>query len=580
MDNLRLQDNDDNAWEIGEGIPQPHDPVVQKYFQGRDALINQEEKQRSDRSFRDTLSPIAKEACAIVSQIRFEELQTVWSTQRDGSQHDKDEAFPGMMFHLAKKQLEETKLFEIVRQMPKGALLHCHLEATVDLEWLFREAVATEGLHIAASAPLVNDSVRSNESFSFDWTKQRSQPDQSIWSPSYEPNALVPLQKAAETFPNGGVQGFLDWLLSRTTVTPTESLEHHTGVHAVWAKFLACFGVLRTLIWYEPILRKFLARFFKQLAEDGISYVDVRAAFAFRYRKLESEDMEEDYLEPMRVLQEELHRFQSTELGSNFWGARVIWTTIRAFDNRQIVKSMNQCIEVKLEFPELIAGFDLVGFEEAGRPLADLLPLLLHFRKLCAQAQVNLPFYLHAAETCQSGTETDQNLYDAILLGTRRLGHAFSLYKHPLLMDMVKEKRICVECCPISNEVLRFTASVMQHPLPAMLAHGVPVALSNDDPGILGQGHSGLSHDFWQVLQGIESVGLEGLAAMVENSIRYASLEDQDNHTWIEDVKNGAYGEGIRAQRLKEWKREWERFAQWIVLEYGVDIDTELEQQD
>ena len=110
-------------------------------------------------------------------------------------------------------------------------------------------------------------------------------------------------------------------------------------------------------------------------------------------------------------------------------------------------------------------------------------------------------------------------------------------------MDMVKQKRICVECCPVSNEVLRLAASITQHPLPAMLAHGVPVALSNDDPGILGQGHSGSTHDFWQALQGIESLGLEGLASMAENSVRYASFEDQDNKTWLEDVKNGGYGD-------------------------------------
>lgn len=42
-----MENNEDTAWELEQGIPQPHDPVVQKYFQGRDALINQEEKQRS-----------------------------------------------------------------------------------------------------------------------------------------------------------------------------------------------------------------------------------------------------------------------------------------------------------------------------------------------------------------------------------------------------------------------------------------------------------------------------------------------------------------------------------------------------
>lgn len=241
---------------------------------------------------------------------------------------------------------------------------------------------------------------------------------------------------------------------------------------------------------------------------------------------------------------------------------------------------MHQCIETKVLYPDLIAGFDLVGQEDLGAPLAELLPVLLHFRKLCAQSGVTIPFFLHAGETTGTGTETDQNLFDAILLGTRRLGHAFSLYKHPLLMNMVKERRICVECCPISNEVLRLTSSISAHPLPAMLAQGVHVTLCNDDPGILGQGSAGLTYDFWQALQGIESLGLEGLGSLAENSVRYAAFEDQDAKGWTEDLKRGSFGQGLRARRMKEWKKEWERFVQWIVIEFGVDMDLENEEQD
>lgn len=234
---------------------------------------------------------------------------------------------------------------------------------------------------------------------------------------------------------------------------------------------------------------------------------------------------------------------------------------------------MKECIRLKIAYPDLISGFDLVGQEDAGRPLADLTPLLFWFRKQCASAGVTIPFFFHAGETLGTGTEADLNLFDAILLGTRRLGHAFSLYKHPLLMNMVRDKRLLVECCPVSNEVLRLTGSIMSHPLPALLAQGVPVALCNDDPGILGQGLAGMSHDFWQVLQGFESLGLEGLGALAENSVRWAAFEDQETREWTEDVKNGAFGGGVRARRMKEWRREWEKFCQWVVLEFGVDED-------
>lgn len=174
---------------------------------------------------------------------------------------------------------------------------------------------------------------------------------------------------------------------------------------------------------------------------------------------------------------------------------------------------MRQCIEIKKQFPDLISGYDLVGQEDLGRTLHDLTPELLWFKESCATNGVDIPFFFHAGECLGDGDETDQNLFDAVLFGTRRIGHGFSLYKHPLLIDMVKEKKILVESCPISNEVLRYTASIMSHPLPALLARGVKAALSNDDPALLGQGTSGVTHDFWQALQGWENLGLEGLVS-------------------------------------------------------------------
>jgi len=178
-----------------------------------------------------------------------------------------------------------------------------------------------------------------------------------------------------------------------------------------------------------------------------------------------------------------------------------------------MISDMKNCIAVKKLYPTLIAGYDLVGQEDLGRTLHDLTPELIWFQETCKNEGVDVPFFFHAGECLGDGDETDQNLFDAILFGSRRLGHAFSLHKHPVLIDMVKEKKILVESCPISNEVLRYTASIMSHPLPALLARGVPAALSNDDPSLLGQGTSGMTHDFWQALQGWENLGLAGLVS-------------------------------------------------------------------
>lgn len=45
MDKLTV--NDDEQWVKEQGVPSFEEPFIQKYLQGRDALVAQEKKQRS-----------------------------------------------------------------------------------------------------------------------------------------------------------------------------------------------------------------------------------------------------------------------------------------------------------------------------------------------------------------------------------------------------------------------------------------------------------------------------------------------------------------------------------------------------
>lgn len=518
---------------------------------------------------------MAAEASVIVSAIRAEEQMTLWNADfEDNLAKQEDvEAYPGMMFSLARERMEQSKLWRIVKKMPKGALLHCHLGAMGNLGWEINEAFETEGMCILSEFPLSNPDALENASFRFKYGGSDITSETSIWLDEYRSNTLVPIHAAAASFPNGGKDGFIQWFRSRVSVTPEESLKHHMGPNAIWRKFTSCFAILASLQHYEPIFRKFIRNMLRGLRADEVRWVDIRSVFVIPFTRTGSKRPDEDFYYMLGALQEEIDAFKNSEEGKGFWGARLIWTAIRSQDTKAIATSMRDCIDMKLEFPKLIAGFDLVGQEDLGRCLAELTPELFWFKKQCMEAGVDIPFYFHAGETLGDGTLTDENLFDAILLGTRRIGHGFSLYKHPLLIDMVKDKKILVESCPVSNEVLRLTGSIMSHPMPALLARGVPCSLCNDDPAILGQGESGMTHDFWQALQGWDNLGLPGLASLAENSVRWATFDDCTSKEWNQEIKEGALGNGVRATRMKEWTKDFEKFCQWIVLEFAAEVD-------
>lgn len=122
-----------------------------------------------------------------------------------------------------------------------------------------------------------------------------------------------------------------------------------------------------------------------------------------------------------------------------------------------------------------------MGEEVKGRPLKDFAGELLDFGAKCAAAGVEIPLLLHCGETLEVGTATDANVVDALLLGARRIGHGFALARHPHVLQQMKARGVCVELCPISNEVLGLTPRVGGHAMYALLADNVHCTVNSDN---------------------------------------------------------------------------------------------------
>lgn len=133
-----------------------------------------------------------------------------------------------------------------------------------------------------------------------------------------------------------------------------------------------------------------------------------------------------------------------------------------------------------------------------------------------------MQFYFHAGESYK---RDNTELFDAVLLGTRRIGHGFNLQMHPDLVKIVKEENICVEACPVSNKILGYVHDMRTHPVRSLMAQGVKVSISPDDHGFFCS--PGVTLDF--VLAFISwDLSLMDLKQLCLNSIEFASISDED----------------------------------------------------
>ncbi|KAL4910209.1 hypothetical protein BDW74DRAFT_173670 [Aspergillus multicolor] len=395
-----------------------------------------------------------------------------------------------------------------------------------------------------------------------------------IWSPSYPPDTPVPLNQAATSHP-GGLVGFKEWAKAQMSITPRETLLGHQGVDDIWKKFTSCFLVTSGLFYTEPIFRRCIRQLLSRLQEDGIRYAELRISLVQPFQQDGQVHGDPHFTYLLECLHQELVAFMASARpgDSAFWGLRLIWAVVRSLPENSIRESLEACIALKRLYPDLLCGVDFVGQEDRGSPLSTLMPICVWFRQRCTQEGIELPFVFHAGECLGDGNSTDWNLADAILLRSRRIGHGVSLYKHPLLMQKVVENDILIETCPISHQVLRLTSSALTHPLAALLSRGVATSLSNDDPGMLGHGYSGLGHDFLQVLLASDNVKLAGLADMVENSIKWALFEDQSHNEWAQGFRASEGCVGLKLDRLMEWKADFTKWCEWVVDRFGTGTE-------
>jgi adenosine deaminase/aminodeoxyfutalosine deaminase len=255
-------------------------------------------------------------------------------------------------------------------------------------------------------------------------------------------------------------------------------------------------------------------RMMQRLAEQGVVHAEVYISVGVIYMwRNHAEGVFEPIFEGLERARERAER----ELGiSVYW----IFDAVRHFTVPEAERVFRKAAEMRAEHPSIV-GIGLGGDERrcGSEP----------FREMYAEAKAaGLRLTNHAGETTPAAA-----IWEALSIGSERIGHALSAGEDERLIAELKARQIVLELNPTSNVRTGNCESFAAHPLRKYFDAGLMVTLNSDDPAFFG---SDIENEYFLAAteQGFTREELKKLAA---NSISSSFLPDATKKKWMDRIE-------------------------------------------
>lgn len=245
--------------------------VIEEFMQKRKQLINDEMEQ----SFGNDIQLNGKEQLAnqIIMTAKRDELRTGFF---------KPHLFnPSRHIFDTLSTIKQSKLFQMIKNLPKGGILHIHESAMCSTNFLVS----------LTYWPDLWIRISSNHSARFDIVEfrfLRAQPtnqNKQITRDSTDTNASIDsndsvwrLVKDVRT--EMGASAFDEHVRSMFTLydTNVNPMTQFQDINDVWIHFLGIFDKIRGILAYAPIRRAYFRQALKELYDDSVQYVEIRTS--------------------------------------------------------------------------------------------------------------------------------------------------------------------------------------------------------------------------------------------------------------------------------------------------------------
>jgi adenosine deaminase/aminodeoxyfutalosine deaminase len=255
-------------------------------------------------------------------------------------------------------------------------------------------------------------------------------------------------------------------------------------------------------------------RMIEGLARQGVVHAEVfiSVGVIYMWRNFDPRAFEPIF----EALERARERGQREHSVTIYW----IFDAVRHFTVPEADRVFRKAAEMRPHYPSIV-GIGLGGDErQAGSE---------PFREFYERAAgAGLRLTNHAGETTPPAA-----IWEALSIGSERIGHALSAIQDPKLIEELKARNIPLELNPTSNVRTGVCPSFAAHPLRQLFDAGLLVTINSDDPAFFG---SDLANEYL-LAHTEQDFSKEELRQLAANSICASFLPEAEKTKWLDRIR-------------------------------------------
>lgn len=167
---------------------------------------------------------------------------------------------PAMHFFRAKSLIEQSKVFDAIKMVPKGAVLHVHNTASVSVEWIIQNLTYREEAEYCTSKFNIILFTAGDHTHCKDTPINMMEHRKNLSS-----------EKA--------IHEFDAWLETQINLYTSQPEIDYPDINTVWNKFQVMFSTVKGLLSFLPFFKDYHYRMLEEFYDDGIYYTEIRTGF-------------------------------------------------------------------------------------------------------------------------------------------------------------------------------------------------------------------------------------------------------------------------------------------------------------